>query len=100
MENPDYKLVQDVPTEPNWHNTPRRCVYTSAIGIELGFVQMGEGLGRHMWFAYLNGREDALGPSTGNREQAKRQVETALEINSGFITIPDSLEIPDEEDEQ
>lgn len=99
MDSNEYEQIQAIATEPTWKNTATHCTYISAIGIELGYIHLGEGSARGMWFAFITGREDALGPCTYNREQAKEQVESALDIESAFLTIPEFFEMPEFPDE-
>ena len=81
MEDSDFEMSTDVPTEPRWLNTINRCSYVSAVGIELGYVQLGTGAARGMWFSFINGRDECLvSGGMADRENAKSIVEAFLEV--------------------
>ena len=83
MQNPDERVVPDMPTEPYWENTPKRCRYISAIGKELGYIQRGSGTTSDKWFSFLGSTEESRERSAGDgltdREAAKAEVTDGLQ---------------------
>ncbi len=75
-----------VPSEPRWLNEARACRYVSAVGIELGRVQLGEGTARSIWFGYVGKDTTPITPGgRTDREEAKSDVVRMVEIDVGLM---------------
>ncbi len=81
----EYEFTPATPSDPYWKNEAMLCLYYSEIGVQLGYVKLGEGTARHLWFGYVG--NDTMPVTPGgrtSREEAKSDVVRMHEVAVGL----------------
>lgn len=85
-DSPEYEFTPAVHDEPYWINNIRMCRYVSEVGVQLGYVQLGEGTARNIWFSYIGNDVVPITPGgRTDREEAKSDVVRMAEIDVGLM---------------